>query len=153
VIVTLHVATGAVAGAATGSRVAAVALGPVLHLLGDLVPHQDIPSRRFETVSGVAAVLLLAATRGPLDPATLGGIAASAPDLEHILPLPRPGGRRLFPSHRWRGLHRSGGLPAWVQLLAAAALLTALVARRPGACTGSRGPHSSARCDANQRAA
>ena len=47
-IVSLHVATGAAAGAASGSRLAAVLLGPILHLAGDRLPHQDIGSRRFE---------------------------------------------------------------------------------------------------------
>lgn len=128
-IVTLHVASGAAAGAATGSRAAALLLGPLVHLLGDLCPHRDIDSRRFETASGVAAVLALAARRGPFDPATLGAVSASAPDLEHILPLPRPGGRPLFPSHRWPALHRAGGIPAWAQLLIAALALGALVSR------------------------
>jgi hypothetical protein len=44
----LHVATGAAAGAASGSRLAALLLGPVLHLAGDRLPHEDIRSRRFE---------------------------------------------------------------------------------------------------------
>lgn len=125
-IVTLHVATGALAGALTRSRPAALLLGPPLHLLGDLVPHKDIPSRSFETVSGAAAVLALAAARGPLDPVTLGAVSAAAPDLEHVLPLPRPGGRPLFPSHRRPELHHSGGIPAGAQLLLAAAILARL---------------------------
>jgi hypothetical protein len=133
VIVSLHVATGALAGAALGSRPLALALGPLLHVAGDLVPHDDISSRRFETVSGVAAVLLLAARRGPLDPATLGGASAALPDLEHILPLPGSGGRPLFPSHRRPELHRSGGLPVWVQLVAAGVLLAVLTRPRAGA--------------------
>src|SRR6202035_1050171 len=95
-IVTLHIATGALAGAVTRSRPAALLLGPPLHLPGDVVPHKDIPSRRFETVSGILAVLALAAARGPLDPVTLGAVSASAPDLEHILPLPRHDGQPLF---------------------------------------------------------
>ena len=112
-IVSLHVATGAAAGALAGSRRWSLALAPLAHLLGDMVPHRDIPSKRFEACSGVAALLLLAARRGLLDPATLGGAAAAAPDLEHILPLPRPGGRPLFPSHRFAPLHRPGGIPVW----------------------------------------
>jgi len=72
--------------------------------------------------SGVGLLLLVALRRGLLDPATLGGAAAAAPDLEHVLRLPRPGGRKLFPSHRFHGWHRAGGLPAWVQLVAAGAL-------------------------------
>jgi hypothetical protein len=127
VIVGLHVATGAAAGAASGSRLAALLLGPVLHLAGDRVPHEDIRSRRFEIGSGVAAILLLAARRGPLDPATLGAAASSAPDLEHILPFLRPGGRKVF--HGRRGWHRSGRiLPVTLQLLLAGAILGVLIA-------------------------
>jgi hypothetical protein len=79
VIVALHVATGAAAGTARGSRFAALLLGPILHLAGDRLPHQDIRSRRFEIGSGLAGLLLLLAVRrGPLDPATLGAAASSA---------------------------------------------------------------------------
>ena len=129
VIVALHVATGAAAGALTDSRLAALALGPVVHLAGDLMPHRDNASTRFELLSGVGTVLLLAIRRGPLDPATLGAIAASAEDLEHVLPLPRPGGRKLFPSHRNDDWHNRGGVPAWVQLIAAGAIIGALLRR------------------------
>jgi hypothetical protein len=128
VIVALHVATGAAAGAASRSRLAALLLGPVLHLAGDRLPHRDIRSRRFEIGSGVAGILLLAARRGPLDPATLGGAASSAPDLEHVLPFMRPGGRKLF--HNGRGWHRSGRFPAALQLLLAGAILGVLSAPR-----------------------
>jgi hypothetical protein len=48
VVVALHVATGAAAGTANGSRVAALPPGPILHLAGDPLPRQDIRSRRFE---------------------------------------------------------------------------------------------------------
>ena len=87
-IVALHVATGAAAGAASGSRLAALLLGP-------------------------------------LDPATLGAAASSAPDLEHVLPFLRPRGRKLF---HYRGWHRSGRFPAGLQLLLAGAILGALIA-------------------------
>jgi hypothetical protein len=130
VIVSLHVATGAAAGALVDSRLAALALGPLVHLAGDLVPHQDIPSTAFEVTSGVGGVLLLATRRGPLDPATLGAVAASVEDLEHVLPLPRPGGRKLFPSHRNDDWHNRGGVPAWLQLVAAGAIIGTLIARR-----------------------
>lgn len=129
-IVTLHVATGAAAGAALGSRLGGLALGPLVHFLGDCVPHVDIRSRRFEIVTGVAGILLLALARGPLDAATVGAVAASAPDLEHVLPFPRPGGRKLFPSHRYPSVHRCGGIPPAAQLLAAGWLLGALSAPR-----------------------
>ncbi len=78
-IVSLHVATGAAAGAAAGSRFGALALGLLAHLAGDRLPHQDIHSRRFEISSGVALIALLAAARGPADPAVVGALAASAP--------------------------------------------------------------------------
>jgi hypothetical protein len=130
VIVSLHVATGAAGGALVGSRRAALALGPLLHLAGDRLPHQDIGDRRFEIGSGVAAVALLAAVRGPLDPAVTGALAAAAPDLEHVFRFPRPGGRKLFPSHRLRGWHRAGGVSAPAQLLLAGFLLGLLLRLR-----------------------
>jgi hypothetical protein len=130
VIVSLHVATGAAGGALTRSRPAAIALGLVLHALGDRMPHQDIGSTRFEVRSGVVCVLALIARHGPLSPVTLGALASSAPDVEHIFPLPRPGGRKLFPSHRIPGWHRPGGVPAWAQLLAAGAILGVVLASR-----------------------
>jgi hypothetical protein len=121
-IVSLHVASGAALGAATGSRRAAVGVGLLAHAVGDRIPHRDIASRRFELRSGAALLVLVALRRGLLDPATLGGTAAAVPDVEHVLRLPRPGGRKLFPSHRFRGWHRAGGLPAWLQLVAAGVL-------------------------------
>ena len=102
-------------------------LGPVLHALGDRMPHEDIPSHRWEAASGIALLLALAAARGPLDPATLGAVAASAPDLEHVLRLPRPGGRKLFPSHRIHGFHRTGGVSAAVQLVTAGVIVGTLL--------------------------
>jgi hypothetical protein len=124
-IVSMHVASGAAVGALVGSRRAALVLGPVVHLAGDRVPHQDIASRRFEIASGVAGLLLLAASRGPFDAATLGGAAASAPDLEHVFPSLRPRGQKLF--HGRHGWHRSGRFSASVQLLLAGAILGVLL--------------------------
>jgi hypothetical protein len=121
-IVSLHVASGAALGAAAPSRRAAVVLGLLSHAFADRIPHQDIPSRRFELRSGVALLLLVALRRGALDGATIGAAAASAPDVEHVLRLPRPGGRKLFPSHRFHGWHRPGGVPSWLQLLLAGLL-------------------------------
>ena len=126
-IVSLHVATGAAGGVLAGSRRRALAVGPLLHLAGDLVPHQDVASRRFEIWSGLGCLAALAVAHGPLHPAVIGAIAASAPDLEHVLPLPRPGGRKLFPSHRVHGWHRAGGIPAWAQLLVAGLIVGGLV--------------------------
>jgi hypothetical protein len=129
-IVSLHVASGAAAGALLGSRVGAVVAGPVLHLLGDRMPHHDIPSHRFETWTGGAALALVALRHGALSPATFGAIASSIPDLEHVVRFPRPGGQKIFPSHRVLGWHRSGGVPAWAQLLAAGLLLGFVLSRR-----------------------
>jgi hypothetical protein len=129
-IVSLHVATGGALGALTRSRAAALALGPPLHLACDRVPHQDIADRGFELRSGLFGIALLALSRGPLDPATLGAAAASAPDLEHIVPLLRLRGRKLF--HRRPGWHRSGGFRADVQLVLAGAIIGVLL-RPPGA--------------------
>jgi len=126
VIVSLHVATGAAAGALTSSRPIALLLGPLVHLAGDRVPHDDIPDLGFEIGSGLAALALLAARRGPLDPAVLCGATAAAPDLEHVLPWLRPGGRKLF--------HREGtidsGISTGVQLVAAGAIVGFLLGRR-----------------------
>jgi hypothetical protein len=127
VIVSLHVATGAAGGAAAGSRLRAIAFGALLHFLGDRLPHQDIASRTFETVSGAACVLALIAARGPLDNATVGALAGSLPDVEHIVRLPRPGGRKLFPSHRIRGWHRTGGISASLQVFLAGLILGSLL--------------------------
>jgi hypothetical protein len=128
VIVAMHVAGGAALGALAASRGRAVALGLALHGAQDAVPHHDIPSRRFETASGVLLLAVLALRRGLFDPTTLGGAACAAPDLEHVLPLPRPGGRELYPSHRVEGWHAEGGVPAWAQLVAAG-VIVALLAR------------------------
>ena len=127
-IVSAHVASGAAAGAVAGSRLVAVVLGPVLHYIADIIPHEDVASHRFEAVSGALGIAALALTRGPLDAATLGALASSAPDLEHELALPRRGGRKLFPSHRSSAGHGPGGIPAWAQLLAAGAVLGGLLA-------------------------
>jgi hypothetical protein len=126
----MHVATGALGGLLAGSRARAAVVGPVLHFLGDRVPHEDVASHRFETVCGVGGALALAIVRGPLDPATIGAVTSAAPDLEHVLRLPRPGGRKLFPSHRITGWHRPGGLSTNVQLLTAGALFGAVLATR-----------------------
>jgi hypothetical protein len=126
-IVSLHVATGAAMGALVRSRPLALLLGPPLHVAGDRVPHEDIPDRSFEVGSGLVALAALAARRGPLDPAVLGGVAAAMPDLEHLVPWLRPRGEKLF--HRGGGRH-GAGIPAETQLLVAGATLGWLAARR-----------------------
>jgi hypothetical protein len=129
VIVAMHVATGAAAGELVRSRLAAVVLGVALHAAADRIPHEDFASRRFEVQCGVGGVLALALRRGLVHPATLGAIASVAPDVEHVVRLPRPGGRKLFPSHRIPGFHRPGGIPARAQLLIAGFLLGLVLAQ------------------------
>ena len=124
-----HVASGALVGWLARSRAGAVAGGFVSHALGDHVPHWDLESRRFDIASAVTGVLVLALADGPLGRTTLGAVAAAAPDLEHVLRLPRPGGRKLYPSHRVPGWHRPGGVGVGMQLLAAAAVLGAVAGR------------------------
>ena len=131
----MHVASGAAAGALLGSRGRALAAGPLLHFACDACPHEDIPSLRFEIGSGVALLAVVAAVRGPLDPAVFGAVASSAPDVEHVVRLRRAGGRKLFPTHRFRGLHRRGGVRAWVQLLVAGAIVGTTIARRRAPAT------------------
>lgn len=126
-IVSLHVALGAAAGALVRSRSLALLLGPPLHVAGDRVPHEDIPDRSFEIGSGLVALGLLAARRGPLDAAVLGGAATAMPDLEHLVPRLRVGGEKVF--HRGGGRHGTG-LSAEAQLLAAGALVGFLLERR-----------------------
>jgi hypothetical protein len=130
VIVAMHAATGATAGALVRSPLLAGLLGVPLHLAGDRVPHRDLHDRRFEIGSGLALAALLAVRRGLTDATTIGALAACAPDVEHIVRLPRPGGSKLF--HGRRGWHRSGGLSTGTQLVVAGFLIGRLVAARPG---------------------
>jgi hypothetical protein len=129
VIVSLHAATGATMGAAVRSRTAAALLGIPLHIAGDRLPHRDIHNRRFELCSGAVIIGLVAARRGLGDAATVGAIAACAPDLEHLVRLPRPGGSKLF--HGRRGWHRSGPFSTDAQLLLAGLLIGRLLRSRP----------------------
>jgi hypothetical protein len=129
----MHVATGAAGGALAGTRRRALLIGLVLHGICDRIPHQDIVSRRFEIRSGLALLGLLAVARGPFDAAIVGAAASSAPDLEHVLRLPRPGGKKLYPTHRVRRWHRSGGVSPEAQLFAAGVLVGLLLRPRRGA--------------------
>ena len=126
VLTTAHIASGAAVGTMLKSRPAAVIAGVGLHYLGDKLPHEDVTSRRFEVITGLGAMALLAYSRGPLSPSTICGAFASAPDLEHILPFPKIGGRKLFPTHR--GHHPTGGVPVWIQLVCAGAVLGSVAA-------------------------
>jgi hypothetical protein len=127
VIVSLHVALGGAAGALVRSRTLALLLGPPLHVVADRVPHEDISDESFELGSGLVALAVLAARRGPFDPAVLGAVTCAMPDLEHIVPWLRPRGEMLF--HRGGGRH-GVGVSAEAQLLAAGAVVGLLLARR-----------------------
>ena len=58
-IVSLHIATGALGGALVRSPIAAAALGPILHFYGDRVPHEDIDFEALRIGSGSPASLAL----------------------------------------------------------------------------------------------
>ena len=126
----MHVATGAAAGAALGSNAEAALAGLALHAAGDAIPHDDFDSLRFETLSGLALLALLALRRGFTDPAVIGAVFSSAPDLEHVVPHPGHDLPKLFPSHRLDGWHRSGGISAPLQLAAALVIVGVLVLRK-----------------------
>ena len=60
----------------------------------------------------------------PLDPATLGALASSAPDLEHVVPFVRPSGKEAL--SRPSGVAPGGAFSAYAQLLLAGVILAAL---------------------------
>jgi hypothetical protein len=129
-IVAMHVATGALAGALAGDRAAAAVAGVALHAAGDAVPHEDFESLQLETGLGLALLAALAIRRGFTDPAVIGAAFSAAPDLEHVIPHPGHERPKLFPSHRLDGWHRGGGISAPLQLAAALAIVGALVLRK-----------------------
>ena len=129
-MVLMHVATGAAAGSLVRSRAAGAVLGLVLHAALDVAPHDDVRSQAFEIATGVGTVLLLARRFGPCAPETVGAAISAAPDLEHVLPLPRVRGRKLFPTHRWPLGHADRRrVPVAAQLVCATAILGLLVRR------------------------
>lgn len=129
-IVAMHVATGALAGALTGDRAAAAAAGLALHAAGDAVPHEDFESLRLESGLGLALLAVLALRRGFTDPAVVGAAFSAAPDLEHVIPRPGHDLPKLFPSHRLEGWHREGGISAPLQLVVSLVIVGALVLAR-----------------------
>lgn len=115
-IVALHVATGAATGALTGSDRAAAVLGLPLHLASDRVPHRH-PHWLIDSLAGAAALAYVIERRGLSDPATIGALAAVAPDLKHVWPRPQS---------RPRARRKPRGLLVSVQLAVAALLLAPL---------------------------
>ena len=126
----MHVATGALGGAATGDRAAAALAGLALHAAGDAIPHEDFESLRLETGLGLTLLAALAVARGFTDPAVVGAAFSAAPDLEHVVPHPGHDRSKLFPSHRLDGWHHSGGISAGLQLALSLVIVGALVLRR-----------------------
>ena len=78
-IVLFHAASGAAAGALTRSRIGALALGPVLHVAADRVPHRHPAHTGWEYLAGSVALGALARRRGVFDVATLGALAPCCP--------------------------------------------------------------------------
>ena len=115
-------------GAAVRSPRAAALLGIPVHLAGDWVPHRDLPNASFDIGAGLFFIGLLALRCGPTSPATIGALAACAPDIEHRVLLPRPGGKKLF--HDGRGWHRTGPFSTRSQLVVASFLVGRLLANR-----------------------
>jgi hypothetical protein len=138
VILAVHIPAGALAGRWARSGPAAFGWGVLSHAALDLVPHKDPFGERAE-IGMTAAMLALVATLTHLDARTLAGAVGGAlPDLEHLMPWVRRGGRTVFPTHHASGrLH--GSLPTRMelgtaaQLTIAAALMVRLVlaTRRP----------------------
>lgn len=124
-IVAVHAATGAVAGTLVRSRLVAALVGVPLHLALDAIPHRDIESKTFEVGSGVALLAVLAATKRIDSPVTVGAAAACAADVEHLIRLPRPGGRKIF--HRSVAATTMPRASVRMQLAAAAILLAAVL--------------------------
>jgi hypothetical protein len=131
-IVALHAATGAATGALTRSRLAALAIGPVLHIAGDRVPHRHPAHSAWEYLGGIFAMGILAERRGAFDVATIGAAAAVMPDFEHVVPGLRERGVKVFHRRPGRGRRRRGstGVSVGTQTLLAAMILAPLLGRR-----------------------
>jgi hypothetical protein len=126
-IVALHAATGAAAGVLTRSRLAALAIGPVLHMAGDRVPHRHPAHSAWEYLAGILVIGILAERRGALDAATIGAAAAVMPDIEHVVPGLRLRGVKVFHPRPGRDRHDLTGLSARTQTLLAAVILAPLL--------------------------
>lgn len=130
-IVALHAALGAATGAGSSSRVAAIALGPPFHVASDRVPHRHPAHDLTEYAAGLAVLAAVARARGIFDPATLGALAAVAPDVEHLVPRRlRPRGAKLFHRRPERRGARTRGISAPAQMLLAGAIVSLVVRRR-----------------------
>jgi len=95
----------------------------------DQVPHRHPRHEAWEVVSGLVTLGVLARKRGLFDAATIGAVAAVAPDFEHVLQR-RLRRRKLF--HRRPGRDRVGphGVSVGAQLLLSAAILAPMLRPR-----------------------
>lgn len=127
-MVAFHAASGAAAGSVTRSRLVALASGPVLHVAADQVPHCHPRHGLLEYATGAVTLGLVVRRRGLFDAATIGALAAVAPDFEHLIPR-RLLRRKLF--HRRPGRERTppDGLSVAAQLALSAALLVPVLRR------------------------
>jgi hypothetical protein len=129
VILAVHIPAGALAGRRARKGPAAFGWGVLSHAALDLIPHKDPFGERAE-IAMTAAMLALVAALTRLDGRALAGaIGGALPDLEHLMPWVRQGGRAVFPTHSSARLH--GSLPTRVELGGAAqlAIAAALMAR------------------------
>jgi len=129
-MVALHAATGAAAGGLTGSRIAAVVIGPVLHIAGDRVPHRHPRHSAWEYLAGILTIGFLAERRGVLDAATVGAASAVIPDLEHLVPGLGVRGAKVFHRRPRRNRRSPTGLSTRTQTLLAAMILAPLLLSR-----------------------
>lgn len=124
-----HVGSGAVAGAGFRAPLHAAIAGVIVHGLLDAAPHGEMEDEQWELASTALGLGLLLARFGARSPVFWGAVGSVLPDVEIVVPAPRPGGRRLFPTHRYDVLHSSRtplGLPAWAQAVLGGAAVGAL---------------------------
>lgn len=133
-IVVFHAASGAAVGSIARSRLVSAAVGPLLHIGADRIPHDHPRHARWEYVSGLLFMGWLIRRRGLFDPATVGAASTVMPDLEHLIPRSPRRNRKLFHARRRRNEPVRRRVSVRAQLLSTALLsLPVLVRRPPGA--------------------
>jgi hypothetical protein len=128
VIVSLHVATGAAAGSLLRSRLGSLPLGLLLHLAGDLMPHEDIFDREFEVGSGSRRSFcspLFEARSIPQSPVRSRRQLRTSNTLFAYRAQAAASSFQVI-AYGW---HQSGGVPAPLQLLTAGFLIGLLLRR------------------------
>lgn len=104
----VHALMGAALGGASGSRLAAVPLGVISHVLGDLTPHREVTGKLDIVLTGLA-LLYIARRFGASSPQMAGALSGMLPDSEHG--LVRAGiiqrQQRIIPTHNKKLPHPS----------------------------------------------